>query len=97
MRGIVGQQKGGDIGEFLGPADPLLVRAALEKVSSATDAAGARASTLAMANLAEGVQGLVQHMRGEQQLIRDWVEAQAAQQREIKKLLEKLAREPERR
>ncbi len=76
------------------PAD---LRAALEKVSSATDAAGARASTLAMANLAEGVQGLVQHMRGEQQLIRDWVEAQAAQQRDIKKLLEKLAREPERR
>ena len=73
------------------------LRAALERVSGAADAAGSRASTQAMANLAEGIQGLVQHMRGEQQMIRDWVEAQAEQQREIKKLLEKLARETERR
>ena len=45
---------------------------------------GGRAATdQAMANLAEGIQGLVQHMRTEQQMIRDWVEAQAEQQREI--------------
>ena len=36
------------------------------------------ASHQAMANLAEGIQGLVQHMRTEQQMVRDWVEAQAA-------------------
>jgi len=58
---------------------------------------GSRASTTAMANLAEGIQGLVKHMRGEQQMIRDWVEAQAEQQREIRKLLERLAAEAERR
>ena len=74
------------------------MRAVLEKTAGGTDAnAGSRASTLAIANLAEGIQGLVQHMRSEQQLIRDWVEAQAAQQLEIKKLLERLARESERR
>lgn len=67
------------------------------RTAAAVDPAGSRASTAAMANLAEGIQGLVQHMRGEQQLIRDWVEAQAAQQAEIKKLLERLARETERR
>jgi hypothetical protein len=50
----------------------------------------------AMANLAEGIQGLVQHMRSEQQLIRDWVEAQASQQAEVKKLLERLTHEKER-
>lgn len=60
------------------------------------DPAGSRAATAAMANLAEGIQGLVKHMRGEQQMIRDWVEAQAEQQREIKKLLERLSSEPER-
>ena len=38
------------------------------------------ATTAAMANLAEAIQGLVQHMRGEQQMIRDWAEAQADQQ-----------------
>ena len=49
-----------------------------------------------MANLAEGIQGLVQHMRSEQQLIRDWVEAQADQQKEIKQFLARLAAEAER-
>jgi hypothetical protein len=48
-----------------------------------------------MANLAEGIQGLVNHMRQEQQLIRDWVEAQASQQEEVRKLLQRLARESE--
>ncbi len=57
---------------------------------------GARAATAAMANLAEGIQGLVQHMRREQQIIRDWVEAQAQQQRDIKAALERLADERER-
>ncbi|KMO39920.1 flagellar motor protein MotA [Methylobacterium tarhaniae] len=52
-----------------------------------------RASTQAMANLAEGIQGLVQHMRAEQQMIRDWVEAQASRERELKQVLDRLARE----
>jgi hypothetical protein len=60
------------------------------------EASGSRATSVAIANLAEGIQGLVQHMRSEQQLIRDWVEAQAAQQRDIKRLLERLASETER-
>jgi hypothetical protein len=32
-------------------------------------------------------------MRNEQQMIRSWVEAQALQQADVKKLLEKLARD----
>ncbi len=55
--------------------------------------AHSRASTQAMANLAEGIQGLVQHMRAEQQMIRDWVEAQANRERELKQVLDRLARE----
>lgn len=73
------------------------LQAALAKLSTGTDQTQARASAAAMANLAEGIQGLVQHMRSEQQLVRDWVEAQATQQREIKRLLERLASESERR
>jgi hypothetical protein len=46
-----------------------------------------------MANLAEAIQGLVQHMRTEQQMIRDWVDSQAEQHREIRRLLEHLVRE----
>jgi hypothetical protein len=58
------------------------------------DSGGNKSSTAAMANLAEAIQGLVHHMRTEQQMIRDWADAQAEQHREIRRLLEILAREP---
>jgi hypothetical protein len=63
-----------------------------DKLSAAMSEGGAntRAATQALANLAEGVQGLVQHMRSEQQLIRDWVEAQAAREKDLKRLIERL-------
>ena len=48
-------------------------------------------ATTAMANLAEGIQGLVQHMRSEQQVVRSWVETQSEQQREVQALLETIA------
>lgn len=75
---------------------PPEIAAALAKMSEGEPGAS-RASTTAMANLAEGIQGLVKHMRSEQQMIRDWVEAQAEQQREMRKLLERLGSESERR
>jgi hypothetical protein len=49
---------------------------------------GTQRATTAMANLAEGIQGLVQHMRSEQQVVRSWVEEQAQQQKDLKELLE---------
>jgi len=52
-----------------------------------------RRSATAMANLAEGIQALVGHMRQEQQMIRDWVDAQNRQQEEIRKLLRRLVDE----
>jgi len=70
------------------------VRGAVERLREAVDQAGSgKAASVAMANLAEAIQGLVHHMRTEQQLIRDWVDGQAEQQREIKKLLEVMVRE----
>jgi len=57
------------------------------------DGGSNRATTTAMANLAEAIQGLVHHMRTEQQMIRDWVDSQAQQHREIRRLLEILVRE----
>ena len=56
---------------------------------------GSRSTTAAMANLAEAIQGLVAHMRTEQQMIREWADGQGEQNREIKKLLERIARQPE--
>ena len=70
------------------------VRNAIEKLRDAVaDAGSGKAATAAMANLAEAIQGLVHHMRTEQQMIRDWVESQAEQHRDIRRLLEVLVRE----
>ena len=69
------------------------LQAALTHIIASHDGPGG-ASAAAMANLAEGIQNLVQHMRQEQQMIRDWVEAQADQQKDIRRLLERLAAQP---
>ena len=62
---------------------------AIERLRGAVDQAGAgKTAAAAMANLAEAIQVLVQHMRTEQSTIREWVDGQAEQQREIRKLLE---------
>lgn len=44
-----------------------------------------------MASLADGISGLVKNMRSEQQLMRDWVEAQANEQKAMRVTLDKLA------
>ncbi len=66
-----------------------------EKAVVAGDGFDQRKGAAAMASLAEGIQSLVTHMRQEQQQIRDWVEAQAAQQEDIRKLLRRLVSERE--
>jgi hypothetical protein len=70
------------------------IRAAVDRLREAmADAGSGKATTTAMANLAEAIQGLVHHMRTEQQMIRDWVDSQAEQNRDIRRLLERLVRE----
>ena len=44
----------------------------------------------ALANLAEGIGALVQHVRSEQQMMREWAAAQTEQQKRIEELLKKL-------
>ena len=64
------------------------IRQAIERLREAiSETGGNKAATTAMANLAEAIQGLVHHMRTEQQMIRDWVDSQAEQHREIRRLL----------
>jgi hypothetical protein len=70
------------------------IRTAVERLQEVISGAGtSKGASTAMSNLAEAIQGLVHHMRGEQQMIRDWVDSQAEQQREIKRLLEIMVRE----
>jgi hypothetical protein len=68
---------------------------AMERLRTAMEDSGNRNTTTAMANLAEAIQGLVAHMRTEQQMIREWADGQGEQNREIKRLLERIARQPE--
>jgi hypothetical protein len=71
------------------------IQASIERLREVIAEGGSnKAATGAMANLAEAIQGLVHHMRSEQQLIREWVDGQAVQHREIRRLLELLSRAP---
>jgi hypothetical protein len=87
VREYSGESAGGASGEL---------QHAIEKLRSTMEEGGGnRGTTAAMANLAEAIQGLVAHMRNEQQMIREWADGQGEQNREIKKLLERIARQPE--
>jgi hypothetical protein len=72
------------------------MQGAIDRLRTAVEEGGSnRSTTTAMANLAEAIQGLVAHMRTEQQMIREWADGQGEQNREIKRLLERISRQPE--
>jgi len=73
------------------------IRAAIERLrETMLDVRSDKSATTAMANLADAIQGLVNHMRTEQQMIRDWVDSQSEQHRDIRRLLEHLVRDTQR-
>ncbi len=73
---------------------PVGITEAIERLRlSVGDAGSGKATTAAMANLAEAIQGLVQHMRAEQQMIREWADAQAKLNNDIRRYMEILSRE----
>lgn len=88
VRGYAGDDAGGGVGPGL--------QQSLDRLRQAVEEGGSnRNATAAMANLAEAIQGLVAHMRTEQQMIREWADGQGEQNKEIKRLLERIARQPE--
>lgn len=62
----------------------------LRKVSE-EGGVGNQRSVAAMASLAEGIQGLVKNMRNEQQMLRDWIEAQQDEAKAMRRTLDRLA------
>ncbi|MBX3584018.1 MAG: MotA/TolQ/ExbB proton channel family protein [Rhizobiaceae bacterium] len=68
------------------------IRALSERLRGLQESGGSspRVAT-AMANLADGISGLVKNMRSEQQIMRDWVEAQSEEQKAMRRTLERLA------
>jgi hypothetical protein len=87
-----------DLGVGIGngaAALPASLVTAIERLRQSVEEGGAsKATTAAMANLAEAIQGLVQHMRTEQQMIRDWAEQQGQLNRDLRRFMERSTREP---
>ncbi|MBO0346934.1 flagellar motor protein MotA [Roseibium limicola] len=67
------------------------IQASIAQLQKTVEEGGNRASAQAMANLAEGIQGLVKHVRSEQQMMREWAEGQTAQQKRIEDLLSSIS------
>lgn len=63
-----------------------------EQIATLREGAGSTRQAEALASLAEGVHGLVNSMRGEQQMMRDWVDAQARGQTATRETLDRLAK-----
>ncbi|MDQ0316975.1 flagellar motor protein MotA [Amorphus orientalis] len=80
-------------GEAVATASPGLQQAIERLNRTLKEGGGASGSpppNQALANLAEGIQGLVNHLRSEQKLMRDWADTQTQQNARIEKLLERL-------
>jgi len=74
---------------------PAGILGALERLHQTVGEAGSsKATTAAIANLAEAIQGLVHHMRTEQQMIRDWADEQSKLNSDLRRFMERVAREP---
>ncbi len=69
------------------------IKVLAERLRNLQESGGASNQRIAtaMANLADGISGLVKNMRSEQQIMRDWVEAQSHEQQAMRRTLEKLA------
>ncbi|EJZ18392.1 MotA/TolQ/ExbB proton channel family protein [Rhizobium sp. Pop5] len=89
-----------DVGSDLAPAFEAVSGASSEDMRALSDylrkvseegGVGSQRSVAAMASLAEGIQGLVKNMRNEQQMLRDWIEAQQDEAKAMRRTLDRLA------
>lgn len=62
-----------------------------DRLSSLQETGGNQKTNAALGSLAEGIQGLVKSMRSEQQMMRDWADAQAKEQKAIRETLVQLS------
>ena len=89
-----------DVGSDLAPALDAVSGASSDDMRALSDylrkvseegGTGSQRSVAAMASLAEGIQGLVKNMRNEQQMLRDWIEAQQDEAKAMRRTLDRLA------
>ena len=62
-----------------------------DRLSAMQETGGNQRTNAALGSLAEGIQGLVKSMRSEQQMMRDWADAQAKEQQAVRETLVKLS------
>lgn len=87
-----------DLSSDLSVADPARANGPVDEVRALSDRLRALQDNgnsnprvaAAMANLADGISGLVKNMRSEQQMMRDWVEQQSDEQKAMRVTLDKL-------
>jgi hypothetical protein len=68
-----------------------MIRALSERLRTMQENGSSPRVATAMANLADGISGLVKNMRSEQQIMRDWVEAQSEEQKKMRETLDRIA------
>ena len=68
------------------------IRAHLDNLTKNLQSGSNPRATAAMASLAESIQGLVQHMRADHQVMKDQLKSQQAQQKQVAELMTKLNR-----
>ncbi len=66
------------------------MRAMAESLKRLQEGGTSPRMTNAMGSLAEGISGLVRNMRGEQQMLREWMNAQAQEQQKMRQTLDRL-------
>ncbi|AYD02118.1 flagellar motor protein MotA [Neorhizobium sp. NCHU2750] len=86
-----GEGNGNGATEELKALTAELRKLAAAQAKASHDGADNERSMTAMANLAEGIQGLVKNMRNEQQMLRDWIEAQQEESKAMRRTLDRLS------
>ena len=79
------------VADLAAPSSSTDVQALAEQILKLAHEGGGSRSSAAMASLAEGIQGLVKNMRSEQQMLRDWIEAQQEESKALRRTLDRLA------
>src|SRR5690606_19850043 len=75
----------------VGATEELRALANRLRTGSQESGGNSQRTAAAMASLAEGISALVKSMRNEQQMMRDWMEAQAEDQKALRKTLDNIS------
>lgn len=91
LSSVTDPDSGASIAVASGGRNDADLKAITETLSSMQEKGGNQRTNQALGSLAEGIQGLVKSMRNEQQMMRDWADASAKDQKAIRETLVKLS------